>query len=259
MARPTKEGIDYFPMDVDFFEDDKLQLIEAEFGEKGLMVTIKLMCKIYKENGYYYQWGEDQCLLFSKNAGAGFVPSLVNEVVKGLVRRSFFDKGVFDKFKILTSKGFQKRYFEATKKRKDVSVFQDYLVIDNINSINSNINSINVTINTQSKVKESKVKEKKESVGDKSPARSNLQISLPERKLEFKNQLKPFVETYGSEMMNKFYSYWTEKNKPGTKMKFELEKTWELPKRLATWASRETGFKKPIEKTNDSQVTMKPL
>lgn len=109
------------------------------------------------------------------------------------------------------------------------------------------------------KVKESKVKEKKESVGDKSPARSNLQNTLPERKLEFKNQLKPFVETYGSEMMNKFYSYWTEKNNPGTKMKFELEKTWELPKRLSTWASRETGFKKPIEKTNDSQVTMKPL
>ncbi len=109
------------------------------------------------------------------------------------------------------------------------------------------------------KGKESKVKEKKESVGDKSPSRSNLQITLPERKLNFKNLLKPHLETYGSEMLNKFYSYWTEKNTPGTKMKFELEKTWELTKRLNTWASRETGFKKTTEKTNDSQVTMKEL
>jgi len=76
MARPNKEGMDYFPFNVDFFEDDKLQLIEAEFGEKGLIITIKLLCKIYKENGYYYQWGDDQCLLFSKNAGKGIVPSL---------------------------------------------------------------------------------------------------------------------------------------------------------------------------------------
>ena len=32
MARPRKQGIDYFPFDVDFFEDDKVALIEAEFG-----------------------------------------------------------------------------------------------------------------------------------------------------------------------------------------------------------------------------------
>jgi len=159
MARPNKEGMDYFPFNVDFFEDDKLQLIEAEFGEKGLIITIKLLCKIYKENGYYYQWGDDQCLLFSKNAGKGIVPSLVNEVINGLVRRSFFDKRVFDKFKILTSSGIQKRYFEATKKRTEVTVLEEIIVIDNINSINSGINSINSNINTQSKEKEIKEKE----------------------------------------------------------------------------------------------------
>lgn len=112
MARPRKIGLDYFPLDVDFFEDDKIQLIEAEFGTKGICVAIRLLCKVYK-NGYFYQWGGDECLLLSKQVGDGIVPNLVEEIVKGLVRRSFFDKGVFDSFRILTSRGIQRRYLEA--------------------------------------------------------------------------------------------------------------------------------------------------
>ena len=94
MARPKKIGLDYFPFDVDFFDDDKIGLIEAEFGSRGLLVTLRLLCKIYK-NGYYYQWGGDECLLLTRQLGAGFVPKMVEEVVAGLVRRAFFDKGVY--------------------------------------------------------------------------------------------------------------------------------------------------------------------
>lgn len=120
MARPRKQGIDYFPFDVDFFEDDKVALIEAEFGAKGVIVAIRLLCKIYKTNGYYYQWGEDECLLLSRQLGDGFAPSLVKEILAGLIRRSFFDKGVFDRSGILTSAGIQRRYLEAIKGRSSI-------------------------------------------------------------------------------------------------------------------------------------------
>lgn len=109
--------MDYFPFDVDFFEDDKIALIEAEFGWKGVMVAIRLLCKIYKDTGYYYQWGGDECLLLCKQMGAGFVPGTVQEIVAGLVRRSFFDKGVWDSFGILTSAGIQRRYLSMVKDR----------------------------------------------------------------------------------------------------------------------------------------------
>ncbi len=117
MARTNKVGLDYFPFDVDFFEDDKIQLIEAEFGPKGVVAAIKLLCKIYK-SGYYYKWGDDECLLFTKNAGASFVPEFINELVAGLVRRCFFDKRCYDLFGILTSAGIQQRYFDATARYK---------------------------------------------------------------------------------------------------------------------------------------------
>ena len=39
-----------------------------------------------------------------------------------------------------------------------------------------------------------------------------------ERKLKFADTLKPFVETYGKEMIRKFFNYWTEPNKSNTKL-----------------------------------------
>lgn len=32
MARPLKDGVDYFPKDTDFYADDKVRLLRAEFG-----------------------------------------------------------------------------------------------------------------------------------------------------------------------------------------------------------------------------------
>jgi hypothetical protein len=67
---------------------------------------------------------------------------------------------------------------------------------------------------------------------------------IESRKLKFANTLKPFLETYGKEMIRKFYDYWTEPNKSNTKFKMELEKTWSLERRLETWATREKDFTK---------------
>jgi hypothetical protein len=160
MARTNKTGIDYFPFQVDFFEDDKIQLIESEFGMKGGYIAIRLLCKIYKE-GYYYKWGADECLLFTKAIGVeGVSKSVVDEVISGLIRRRFFDKRCFDSFGILTSKGIQQRYFEAAKRYKEVIVVKEYLLIDNINSNNVSIISINADNNQQKRGKEKKEKGK---------------------------------------------------------------------------------------------------
>lgn len=59
------------------------------------------------------------------------------------------------------------------------------------------------------------------------------------RKESFYQSLVPYVSQYPKEMIRAFFDYWSELNKSETKMRYELEKTWELPRRLATWASRE--------------------
>lgn len=69
-----------------------------------------------------------------------------------------------------------------------------------------------------------------------------LQAKCKEREKAFEKSLIPFVSSCGGiyepTMIRAFFDYWTEKNKSGTKMRFELEKTWETSKRLQTWASR---------------------
>lgn len=73
-----------------------------------------------------------------------------------------------------------------------------------------------------------------------------LQERCKERERAFFNSLVPFVTTRGGiyppEIVRAFYNYWTERNKSGTKMRFELEKTWDTSRRLMTWANNDKQY-----------------
>lgn len=165
MARPKKEGLDYFPLDCD--NDDKFDLIESEFGLAGFAIIIKLYQKIYKEHGYYGEWGSGVGLVFAHKNGVG--ASLVSEIIESALKNGIFDNDLYQKYGILTSRGIQKRYFAAVERRQQIEVNNEYLLIDytskkvnvDINRVNVDINRVNADINPQSKVKESKVKESK--------------------------------------------------------------------------------------------------
>lgn len=178
MARPNKQGLDYFPLDVGIFENDKILAISGEFSVKGEIIVLRLLCEIYR-NGYFVEFSE---LLKNKLARLGGLSGgLVDEVVRKLVKYEFFDGFVFSEYNILTSKNIQKVYLEATKRRKDTECLQ-YWILNGVNvyinekkdvektekiqkhqfnGVNVDINypssGVNVDINTQSKVKESKV------------------------------------------------------------------------------------------------------
>jgi len=144
---------------VDFFDDEKIQFVSAKYGELGEIITIKLMCRIYR-NGYCIKWGEDEALLFSSKIGDNITYDLVISVVNELLKRNFFNKKVFGEFKILTSNGFQKRFLEATRRRKKVEMIKEFILAD-ILDYNVDIIGYNGDRSTQSKVKESKVKKSK--------------------------------------------------------------------------------------------------
>ena len=54
--------------------------------------------------------------------------------------------------------------------------------------------------------------------------------------------------------VKKFVNYWTEKNKSGTKQKWELQKTFEVQRRLATWFGNASQWSK--EKANNKSKTL---
>ncbi|MBY0011471.1 Lin1244/Lin1753 domain-containing protein [Paenibacillus typhae] len=176
MARPIKEGLDYFPLDIDFDQDDKLVVPVNKFGMQGLGIIVKLMSEIYR-TGYFYPWGEREQYVFGNRINVDV--NTINEVVNECLRWGFFHDTVYQKYHVLTSKGFQKRYIEASKRRKMTTFTREYVLIDlqeaakvcsPIHEVDVNGNRVNVYINpdkvsntsaesTQSKVKESKVNE----------------------------------------------------------------------------------------------------
>lgn len=66
--------------------------------------------------------------------------------------------------------------------------------------------------------------------------------SIQERIDEFTEDIRRFENLYPREMLNDFWSYWTEKNKNGTKFRAEMEKTWDTGRRLKNWAKRDKNF-----------------
>ena len=164
-----KNGLDYFPLDVDFFQDEKIQFVSARFGTKGESITVRLLCKIYRQ-GYYIDWNEDIALLFAKGVGDNVRDSFVNDVVYELIKRGFFDKSIFDTCSILTSKGIQRRYFEASVRRKEILYEPEYMLIDvteyaNIRpvseSVPKKVQNVYILNENDNILKQSKVKERK--------------------------------------------------------------------------------------------------
>ncbi|MDE5516424.1 hypothetical protein KRE49_11810 [Elizabethkingia meningoseptica] len=58
---------------------------------------------------------------------------------------------------------------------------------------------------------------------------------------EFYNSLAEHVGEYSKQTVRDFFDYWTEPSASG-KMKFQMEKTWSIPHRLATWKRNEGKF-----------------
>jgi DnaD/phage-associated family protein len=156
MARPNKQGVDYFPLDIHL--DDKFKFIEIKYKLEGFAILIKLMQKIYSY-GYWYKWTDDEAILFSDEIRSDY--QLVVNVVNESLDRGVFDKDMHNQYNILTSKGIQKRYKEIVRRRKDVEVIERFLLIDNNFGVNAVINPSDRRQDddksTQSKVKESKV------------------------------------------------------------------------------------------------------
>ncbi len=125
MARPVKEGLQYFPFDVDFFNDDKIQLLSSEFQSLGENIVIRLFCKIYA-NGYFYKCSDDEIALLARSLADGTKPALVKEIIRAAVNRNIFNKQLYESFEILTSNGIQKRFVDAAGRRKAVEICQEF-------------------------------------------------------------------------------------------------------------------------------------
>jgi hypothetical protein len=120
------------------------------------------------------------------------------------------------------------------------------------------------------KQNESKTEAKQKQNESKTKANNNVNVNdnvndnvnvnnIDFRKLKFSEQIKTFVNTYPESLLKNFYNYWSEPNKSKTKFRMELEKTWDLERRLKTWAINDKNFNKTLKNGTIKQTAEQQL
>ena len=128
MARPKKQGLDYFQKNVDFYQDIKIRKLIRHKGIQAVSVYDILLCQIYRV-GYYISWDDDLPFIISEISD--LKEDNILDIINYALSIGLFDQTMYDEHQVLTSHGIQERFFDfcSVAKRK-VSADLPYLLVD---------------------------------------------------------------------------------------------------------------------------------
>ena len=126
MARTAKQGLGYFPFDIDFFQDLRIRKLIKYQGGKAITVYALLLCLIYRD-GYYIRWDEELPFIISEQTG--YDEAYIREVITCCLNIGLFSKELFKDESVLTSKGIQVRYMNINRLCKRVATVTVYDLI----------------------------------------------------------------------------------------------------------------------------------
>lgn len=109
-----RKGITYRPLDC--YCDDDTKMLLGKLGAWGYGCLQLILNKLSLENGYYLQWDDrTQCLfaldMYERDDGK------IDQCLDFCFNNNIFDKDMYEKHGILTSRGIQENYKQVTQKR----------------------------------------------------------------------------------------------------------------------------------------------
>ncbi|GAA6478034.1 MAG: DUF4373 domain-containing protein [Clostridium sp.] len=132
MAGKAKKKLDYAGWSVDIFDSDTKidKLLDAQ-GWVGFSIYFYLCQRAFGSEGYFYRWGFDDCASTARKMGCGIGSGTVREAVGYCLQINLFDKRVFDRWGVLTSKGIQRSYWTVALGRRDKTVYKELWLLQN--------------------------------------------------------------------------------------------------------------------------------
>jgi hypothetical protein len=217
MARPEKNTVEYFPFLCD--EGKKMFYIEETYGNDGFSTFIKILRELAKTDFHYLDLSKKTTLMFL-SAKCKISTKTLESIINDLVDLDKFDKNLWIENKVIWCQDFIDSIQDAYNKRKNKCITYDgllqHLCSLGVRKLGKSISQVGVK--PQTIVKETK-KDK----------------TIEDKQSEFLNSLQPFLVEYDKNMLNDFYLYWTEKKPKGRKMRWEMEKTFDVGRRLQRW------------------------
>lgn len=122
-----KTGLNFFPVSVDWLEDNKLTMLLAEHGHYGVGILIRLLGEVYK-TGYCMAWTDRDRMKFARRAGEPV--EKISAIVDLLIEDGFFDRRLATCSEpVLTSRGIQERWQYASNRRAIKMIKPDHDLI----------------------------------------------------------------------------------------------------------------------------------
>ena len=157
MARISKPGLDYFPLDVNFLQDRKVRRISCRHHAAGIAALTSLLCLIYKEKGYYVLWNKDT--LFDIAQEACCEEEEMQAIIDDCLTVGLFATYIYKEYGVLTSQAIQEQYHKIIidSRRKYKLPLENFWMIKEEKEANDN----------EEETKETKeTKERKETKGE---------------------------------------------------------------------------------------------
>ena len=232
MARPQRHNVDYFPHYIS--DGKKMFIIESRFGNDGYAVWFKILETLAKTDDHWIDLKDESNLMYLAAKCRVSEDTLTN-IIEAVVKLGELDAQLWQQQKVIWCQKFVDSIEDAYRKRSNVCMSKQGLV-SHLHSLGRNIKGFpqgKGDQNPQSKVKETKEKEKRE--------------------LIFREQVAQHTQ-YNSKMLEAFSDYWTESKPNGKKMKFEMQKTFDIERRLKTWNRNDFGTKEKETNTVSGSI-----
>src|SRR6478735_7155956 len=230
MARPSKNNCDYFPHDAGMRNHKKVKAIRSKFGVVGYAVWSMMIEYLTGNDGNVFEYSDMEFELMSGDFGVSATE--IRDVVDYCIKLEL----LFNKDGFIHSESLDERLapvYEKRGKAKELSAKQRRTNGRYSTDI-SDGTVVSVTEMPQSKVNKSKEEESKKNESKVSAA--DKSATPDERSKLFMEKIALHLDTYPKEMLRSFYDYWTEMNPGGRRMRFEMEKVFDIKKRLVTWS-----------------------
>ena len=166
MARISKPGLDYFPLDVNFLQDRKVRRISCRHHAAGIAALTSLLCLIYKEKGYYVLWNKDT--LFDIAQEACCEEEEMQAIIDDCLSVGLFDTYIYKEYGVLTSQAIQEQYHKIIidSRRKYKLPLENFWMIKEEKEANDNEEETKETKETKERKETKETKETKGENGE---------------------------------------------------------------------------------------------
>lgn len=248
MGRPAKTGLDYFPKDVDFYDDFKIMDLLNEYGPSGICVYEVILCMVY-QNGYFIEVAQDKLALAVVRCigGKWIKKDFVLQVILYCADIGLFDHDLLRQG-VITSAGIQKRYALVTVRNKvhkdkfwllEKDLESKVVFSDAKNTVSDTEKGVSVTETqvSEAEMLQSKVKESKEKKINSSRLLNSNQTDSTEEVLQNPNSLPTTTE-------NLFNIFEEEFGRPLSQREMQTISEWvqKLDSKLILYALKEASI-----------------